>query len=489
MSSIELTSSSAAREFLLSRIDYERASIPREAEYFKLARMRELLELLGNPQDQLPLVHLAGTKGKGSTAAMIAAMLTEAGKRTGLYTSPHVQRIEERIVAERRMIGPEAFTGLIERIRPVVERLDEKDLASGTSIGGPTYFEILNAAALMWFAELKLDAAVIEVGLGGRLDSTNVCTPKVTVITSIGLDHTKQLGSTLEKIAIEKAGIIKPGVPCVTGVTEEAPLAEIRRIAREREAPLFVINEHYRFEYKPPAKRGEFRTGTLDYVDLFGSLTGKREFVMRDLQLPMLGAHQAANAATAIAATRLFLANELPISPKVISSNAIRSGIERAKLPARLQVVRSAPAVVVDAAHNEPSMKALVETLRDEFPRFRKRIAIVAISRDKAHEEMLAALLPHFDKVVCTRFVANPRACEAGELADAARRAADRLGLTKLPEIQVFERPEMAWETVRAEIGEEDFVCVAGSFFIAAEMMEILFHHEDTKGTKSFSTG
>lgn len=456
--------------FLLSRIDYERMTIPKEAEYFKLERMRDFLRRLGNPQDRLSILHIAGTKGKGSTAAMAASMLREAGRKTGLFTSPHLHQIEERIVADGRMIPSEEFERILSQMRPVIEEVDALDRERPLPIGGPTFFEIINAAALVWFAEQKLDSAVIEVGLGGRLDSTNVCNPKATVITSIGLDHMKQLGSTLEEIAVEKAGILKPGAPAVLGPTAEGPRAEIRRIAAERGAPLLEAGIDFEYSYRPPKGDAPFRSGTVDYVDHFG----ERPFVMRDLVLPMLGAHQAANAATAIAAVRLFQAEGRPISPKVISSNAIRTGLAKGGLPARLQIVQQEPAILVDAAHNEPSVHALIEAIAVELPRFRRRTVLLAVSREKAIDEMLSLLAPHFDRIVCTRFVENPRAQPPGELAEAARRAAERGGCKKTPLIEAYEEPEAAWRAIRGDLAPNDLLCITGSFFIAAEMLAML---------------
>lgn len=454
--------------FLQGRIDYERVTIPKQAEYFKLARMRELLAAIGNPQDQLNIIHIAGTKGKGSTAAMVAAILGEVGCRTGLYTSPHIHQVEERLVAEGRQITAEDFARIIEILRPDVERLDEIDQSRDIPLGGPTFFEIVNATALYWFAEQKLDAAVMEVGLGGRLDSTNVCHPKVTIITSIGLDHTKQLGSTLAQIAIEKAGIIKPGIPCITSVSVAEPLREIRRVASEQQAPLFEVGADFQFSYAPASEAIPFQPGTIDYTDQFG----EKPFSIKTIPLPMPGAHQAVNAAVAIAATRFFLSKKAPVSENAISPDAVLRGIPKGKAPARLEVVQRHPTILVDAAHNEPSVRALIEALLPEKPKFRQRVALISISRDKAIDPMLELLVPHFDRIICTRFIANPRACDPTELADAVVRAGNKLALNKLPRVDVFDQPETAWEATRPDLGKQDLLCVAGSFFIAAEMLE-----------------
>ncbi|HKD36341.1 MAG TPA: Mur ligase family protein, partial [Pirellulales bacterium] len=247
----------AALDFLLGRIDYERAAtVPYHRRAFHLERMRDLLSQLGNPHDSLKVVHIAGTKGKGSTAAMIAAVLSAAGYRTGLYTSPHLDRIEERLMIDGRPCSPEQFVDLLERVRPAVEAMDEdrrSEVGSRKSeVAGPTYFEITTAMAFLHFAEQATDIAVIEVGLGGRLDSTNVVIPLVSVITSISFDHMKQLGSTLDAIAHEKAGIIKRGVPVVSGVLGDEPRRAIEEVGRGQNSALIQLGVDFDFVYRPP---------------------------------------------------------------------------------------------------------------------------------------------------------------------------------------------------------------------------------------------
>ncbi|MEN6557307.1 MAG: Mur ligase family protein, partial [Thermoguttaceae bacterium] len=233
----------AAEQFLAGRINYERAaSMPSSEAAYKLDRMRELLRRLGDPHQRLPIVHIAGTKGKGSTAAMIAAIGTAAGLRVGRFTSPHLNRIEERLAIDGRVCEPETLVGLLEHLRPTIEAMDQQG-----EQWSPTYFEILTAAALSWFAERRVDWAVLEVGLGGRLDSTNVCRPRLSIVTSISLDHTRQLGETTAAIAAEKAGIIKPGVPVLSGVQDPEPREVIRRVARQNNCRLLELGEDFGF--------------------------------------------------------------------------------------------------------------------------------------------------------------------------------------------------------------------------------------------------
>ena len=242
----------AAIDFLLGRIDHERtSSIPYQAREFRLDRMRDLLARLGNPHDKLRIVHVAGTKGKGSTSAMIAAALSACGYKTGLYTSPHLERVEERVRVNLIPCDSEAFASLVERMRPVVEQMDAEYRVANPFEPGPTYFEITTAIALLHFADEQTDFAVLEVGLGGRLDSTNVCTPLVSVITSISYDHMEQLGATLALIAAEKAGIIKPGVPVVSGVIDNEPRQAIVEAARRNGCPLTELSADFDYSYNP----------------------------------------------------------------------------------------------------------------------------------------------------------------------------------------------------------------------------------------------
>src|SRR4051794_39509914 len=284
-------------EFLQQRINYERTTnVPYSAAAeFKLDRMGRLMLLLGDPHLGLKAIHIAGTKGKGSTAAMIAAILQAAGYRTGLYTSPHLKCVEERVVIDGQPCPSADFLGLAEQVMPAVEQLDREAEATGGL--GPTFFEVTTAMAFLRFAQLKVDAAVLEVGLGGRLDSTNVCVPEVCIITSISFDHTKQLGNTLAAIAGEKAGIIKPGVPVVSGVIEPEPRETIAARAAAVGAPL--IQRGVDFDFSIPLTTHH---SPLNTHQIFDYREPAPPYRLANVQLAMLGAPQAANAAAAIAA-------------------------------------------------------------------------------------------------------------------------------------------------------------------------------------------
>ena len=233
----------AALRWLMGRINYEQNSaIPYHERQLKLDRMRQLLNRLGNPDAGLKIIHIAGTKGKGSTGAIVATILRSAGFRVGVFSSPHLYRVEERFVVDDTPCNSREFVDLIDRLQPVIKEMDGQTHSQAEQMPGPTYFDVTTALAIQYFADRQVDFAVLEVGLGGRLDSTNVCTPIVSVITSISRDHTKQLGNSLVSIAREKAGIIKPGVPVISGVTADGPRDVIVQIAREHDCRFLELD-------------------------------------------------------------------------------------------------------------------------------------------------------------------------------------------------------------------------------------------------------
>ena len=465
-----------ALTFLYDRINYERTlAVPYNSGSFKLDRMRELLARLGDPHHRLPVVHVAGTKGKGSTAAMIAAMLTAAGYRTGLYTSPHLDRLEQRLAVDGLPCSPAELVELADRVRPVVRDLDRLARLRGRQ-AGPTYFETITAMALDHFARRQVDVAVVEVGLGGRLDSTNVCRPLVSVITSISYDHMRQLGNTLASIAREKAGIIKPGVPVVSGVCQQPPRQVIEQIANGRDCELFVLGRDFQFTYHPPRAldvaaraqdNGSPALGTLDYCECFPL----DRFCLKNLSLSLLGHHQAANAAVALATLR-----RLPAPSFLIAEEAIRRGLSKVSWPGRVELIGQQPTVVIDAAHNVASIEALLRTLDESFlaPR---RLLVFATTQDKDVRGMLRLLLPRFEWIIFTRYQNNPRGVPPGELAREARQLrSEQGGIQQAEPVHwtVCPDPAAAVQQVHALTTPEHLICVTGSFFIAAEMRTLL---------------
>jgi dihydrofolate synthase / folylpolyglutamate synthase len=454
---------STAHDFLLRRINYERTtSVPYQSAEFKLDRMRRLMSLLGDPHLGLKSVHIAGTKGKGSTAAVVASVLGAAGYRTGLYTSPHLERIEERILVDGQACSPEAFFALAAQVQFAVEQLDRE--AESAGINGPTFFEVTTAMAFLHFAQANVDAAVLEVGLGGRLDSTNVCRPEVCIITSISYDHVKQLGSTLAAIAGEKAGIIKPDIPVISGVLAEEPRQVIESRAKAVGAPLFqrgidyVLLESsiaYGSAGASPSRE------TFDYREL-------PHYDLADVRLGMFGRHQAANAAASICAV-----NRLRDRGWSITDEALRAGLAAARCPARIEQVGTSPTVILDVAHNLASIEALLAVLRERFTP-RRRVLIFASSKDKDFPGMLKLVLPEFDTVFLTQYVHNPRAVEAEALLAIAQEIRTSADSQLRPTLHATARPDDAWRLARAVADPEDLLCITGSFFLAAELRPLV---------------
>jgi dihydrofolate synthase/folylpolyglutamate synthase len=458
----------AAIDFLLGRIDHERtSSIPYQAREFRLDRMRDLLARLGNPHDKLRIVHVAGTKGKGSTSAMIAAALSACRYKTGLYTSPHLELVEERVRVNLIPCDSEAFASLVERIRPVVEQIDAEYRVANPSEPGPTYFEITTAIALLHFADEQTDFAVLEVGLGGRLDSTNVCTPMVSVITSISYDHMEQLGATLALIAAEKAGIIKPGVPVVSGVIDNEPRQAIVEAARKHGCPLTELSADFDYSYNPATgldrPDAERTLASLDFQCRYCD-QGQR---MDGVSLGLAGRHQAANAATA-----LMTLEELRARGCKLPESDIRRGLAELRWPARIEVISRQPAVVLDTAHNVASMQSLVETLEESFIT-QRRVLVFATTQDKDIRGMLEVLLPKFESVVFTRYQKNPRAVPVDELEQLAAE------LSTIPYYSTS-TPEAAWHRARELATPDHLICVTGSFYLAAEIRPAIVEARDS---------
>ncbi|MCE9555245.1 MAG: bifunctional folylpolyglutamate synthase/dihydrofolate synthase [Planctomycetes bacterium] len=462
-------------------------SVPYCIHDYKLDRMRELLTRLGNPQERLPIIHVGGTKGKGSTSAMISGILMAAGLNTGLFTSPHLDRVEERLAINGAPCPTPRLAELVVDLRGVVDAMDAEAARSGDAIG-PTYFELTTALALMHFATAGVDAAVLEVGMGGRLDSTNVCDSQLSVITSISLDHTQQLGDTEEKIAREKAGIIKPGVPVVSGVCHEGARSVIHEVAAERGSPVLQLGADFDFDYhaaialdSPGLRPGAASAVSgqlvsnqpkMDSPGLFPGIAPKvgapssidfhsGEIRLNGLTLAMLGRHQGANAAVAIAAIQQLQRLGWPVP-----EDAIRRGLAAALCRARVELIGRQPSVVVDAAHNVASIAALLAVLKESFGAKQRRL-VFATSRDKDARGMLRLLLPAFDEVTLTRYQENPRGMPAEELDALAR----ELGSGHH---RVASDPATAWASATADAGADDLIVATGSFFIAAEVRRLV---------------
>lgn len=463
---MQIVDRDSAMAFLLGRINHERKTdAPYRDSVFKLDRMRSLLGRLGDPHLRLPAVHIAGTKGKGSTAAMVAAALTASGRRTGLYTSPHLHALEERMAVDGEHCPSPEMVVHARRVAEVVEAMDAEADAAGDDTGRPTYFEATTAMAWLHFLAREVEIAVLEVGLGGRLDSTNLCRPIVSVITSISLDHVRQLGGTLSAIAMEKAGIIKPGTPVVSGVTDPEPAEVIERRAAECGSRLWRLGRDFDFHYRPGDSARQ--PGRLDYI----AIGSQPPCVLQGLEVGLIGRHQAHNAAVAVCA--LARLNE---AGWTVEESALRQGFREARCPARIEILpelpQAAPTVVLDVAHNVASMQALCATLQERFAGRPLRM-VFAASNDKDVAGMLTVIWPHLEQIVLTQFRSNPRSVDIPTLLNIAGQVAETAGPAG-PKVKTAPDAEEAWHVAVRGAGSGHVVCVCGSFFIAAEVRTAL---------------
>lgn len=420
-----------ALHVLYSRANFE-VQRARQPETLRLVPVRRLLAALGDPHHVFPVVHIAGTKGKGSTAAMLEAVLRAAGYRTGLYTSPHLHTVRERICVQGEPIAQGTFVQLMNALQEFMDA--DPDL---------TVFDVLTAMAFLAFAQSQVDVAVVEVGLGGRLDSTNVVCPQLTLVTRLGLDHTEVLGPTLRDIAYEKAGIFKPGVPAVTVTQASQAMEVLRRVAEDRGAPLHVVDPSA-ILVEEVTPRGQW----IRLRDAQGTVTRCR--------LALLGEHQVENAALVATAVDVLRAQGWSVPP-----SALAEGLAGVRWPGRFEVLQQEPPVVLDGAHNRESGRALARTLAQVFPD-RTWTVIFGLSRGKDPKAFLRTLQHHVPLetlwVVRSR---HPRAVPVEELVPQG----DALGLS----LRTAPSVDTAF---RQALGEGKPVLVTGSLFVVAEARE-----------------
>ncbi|HAD59803.1 MAG TPA: hypothetical protein DCG12_11215 [Planctomycetaceae bacterium] len=429
-----------AIRWVFNRINYE-CTRPQINEHFRLERVEQLLELIDAPQNRIPAVHIAGTKGKGSTAAMIDSILRAAGIRTGLFTSPHIETFEERMKVSGQMPDPQTLTSLVGELRQRLSTASDELIDAGV-----TYFEVATLLAWMYFDQMDAELVVLETGLGGRLDCTNVCRPLVTVVTTIGMDHMHILGDTIEKIAAEKAGIIKAAVPVVSAAGSGEATDVVAMFARNLQCEHLRLGNEYQLQIHGEEFSVGTPSGTYDH-----------------LKIGLSGDHQKQNAAAAVATTEILARRDSRITPE-----AIASGLRDTACRLRFEMKRGAPTVILDVAHNPDSIKAFIGTLQQEFPGEASRVLVFGSSKDKNAEGMLKEFGDVFSLCVFTEFQNNPRATPREELKDLYTSLTD--GAPCSTADSIAEALDIATQAA----GPSGTVSVTGSFFLAAEALQVI---------------
>lgn len=426
-----------ALDYIYSFTDYEKKSSYRYApETFDLARVEKLLVSLNNPHQRFKSIHIAGTKGKGSVAAMSESILRAAGYRTGLYTSPHLHTFRERIQVNGRLIPQETVASLTEQLQPLVSQVE-----------GLTTFEIITALGFLYFVERRVEFAVLEVGMGGRLDATNVVNSLVDIITSLSYDHTHILGETLPLIAREKAGIIKSKALVVSAPQVPEAMAVIEEVCREKDAELTVIGRDWTWEVGEADLEGQW----------FRVTTNELRVTSYELWIPLLGRHQLINATVVVAAIEKLRQRGINISEA-----SVREGLRQVRWPGRLEILGRRPLVVADCAHNADSAGKLKAALEELFT-YRHLILIFGASTDKDIEGMMRELFPLAHQVIVTQ-ARHARATDSCVLQQKA--------LTLRWEVMVSDSVDGALSLALETAGPQDLICVTGSIFVVAEARE-----------------
>ena len=441
----------AALAYIEKFIDYERSpDFSRQARRYNLNRISLLLELLGNPQDRLRVIHIAGSKGKGSTAAFIASVLTQAGYKTGLFTSPHLITPRERCRIDNELISESDIAFYIDKFRPAI------DTVSASEFGCVSFFEIYTALAFSYFADKATDFAVIEVGLGGRLDATNVVTPVTTVITPIGLEHTAILGETYSEIAGEKAEIIKHGCPLALAPQHPEAQAVFEKGASERDAPIVEVENFLQRDASSLVPRLVYNAEGLPVAQCFDMETDSNSYPQ--LMTPLLGHHQFVNAATALAGLEC-----LKQQGYTIPKTSVYAGFKNVQWNGRIQQIMSSPIVVLDGAHSPVSMEALCRTLREGF-RYARMIFVVSLMKDKNLTTIGDIVLKTADAVIATQVANNPRVIPTETIQNAWAGTG--------PKVVTCPEPEKAFAKALSDASPTDLICITGSLYLVGQALE-----------------
>ena len=448
----------SALAYIEQFIDYERSpDFSRRARFYNLNRISQLLELVGNPHKSLKVVHVAGSKGKGSTAALISSVLTHAGYKTGLFTSPHLITPRERCRIDNKLITKEEVAFYIEKLKPAI------DTVSDFQFGRVSFFEIYTTLAFTYFADKATDFAVIEAGLGGRLDATNVVSPELSVITTIGLEHTSILGDTYKEIASEKAEIIKHGCPVALAPQHKEARSVIEKVACERNAPIYEINVSVEKDFERVCSRSIRNNDDIPIAQQFD--VAAKSVYYSQLEIPLLGKHQYLNATTAIAAIEC-----LKERGYVISKESVYSGFKYLQWHGRTQRVLSFPNVMLDGAHSAVSMHALCCTIRDDF-RYNRVIFIVSIMKDKDLTEIGEIISNIADSVIVTQVSHNPRVIPAETVQAAWSGICKNITVCPVPEKAIAAGLSLAFPL--------DLICVTGSLYLVGQALKFFnWHYE-----------